>query len=142
MTTSALDTTPNSIGRSVRVLLVDDSQPERELLKTWLEDSGRCVVVGEACDGPSGVTMADALQPDLVTLDMSMPGGDGITSLRQILVASPASTLVVVSGLVSPGLVDATIALGASACLSKGIGSVRLVEGLLKAVDASEVRTS
>jgi DNA-binding NarL/FixJ family response regulator len=128
--------------RIFRVLLVDDYQPERELLWRWLEETGHFAVVGEACDGPSGIAMARTLQPDLVTLDMSMPGGDGIAALRHILGASPASTLVVVSGLVTAGLVDATVALGASACLSKAIGSERLVEELLHAVQRDESQDS
>ncbi len=67
-----------------RVLLVDDVREERELLAEWLEQTALFVVVGEASDGPHGVEMASQLQPDLVTLDMSMPGGDGIAATCRI----------------------------------------------------------
>src|ERR1700733_9839464 len=72
-----------------RALLVDDVQEERELLGAWLEQSTRFVLVGEASNGRRGVEMAKQLHPDLVTLDMSMPGGDGIAALRRILADSP-----------------------------------------------------
>jgi len=109
-----------------RVLVVDDARPDRELLRTWLEATSRFVVVGEAGDGPRGVALAAELRPDLVTLDMSMPEGDGIRALKQILAVSPDSKVVVVSGFVFAGLAEATIDLGASACLDKNIGPDRL----------------
>jgi PAS domain S-box-containing protein len=118
------------------VLLVDDVQEERELLGTWLEETSRFVVVGEARDGPRGVILAGELLPDLVTLDMSMPGGDGYAALRKIQTASPNSIIAVVSGFVSDELAHAIVdTLGASACLDKSIGLDRLVEELVKVVE-------
>jgi CheY-like chemotaxis protein len=122
-----------------RVLLVEDFRPERELLGAWLEETSLFVVVGEAGDGPRGVALAGSLRPDLVTLDMSMPGGDGIKALRQILVVSPGSTVAVVSGFVSADMVRATKGLGAKACLDKRIGRDRLVEELVGAVRESRL---
>ena len=121
-----------------RVLLVDDVQEERQLLGAWLEQTSRFVIVGEAGDGPRGVAMAGELRPDLVTLDMSMPGGNGFAALRQILTDVPGSKVVVVSGFVTPDLVHATVDIvGASACLNKGIGPERLVGELLGVVEPS-----
>jgi PAS domain S-box-containing protein len=127
---------PVNRSRPCRVLLVDDVQEERELLGAWLEQTSRFVVVGEAADGPRGVALAAELRPDLVTLDMSMPGGDGIAALRQILAGAPDCDVVIVSGFVTADLVHATVDLmGASACLDKGIGSVLLVEELLSIIE-------
>jgi PAS domain S-box-containing protein len=121
-----------------RVLLVDDAEDERELLKTWLEQSSRFVVVGEACDGPRGVELANKLKPDLVTLDMSMPGGDGVAALRFILADSPDSKVVMVSGFMTAELArDMVRLVGASACFDKRIGLDRLVVELLKVVESS-----
>lgn len=115
-----------------RVVVVDDVPEERELLGAWLEQSARFVIVGEAGDGPTGVAMAAQLRPDLVTLDMSMPGGDGLTALRQILADDPHSNVVIVSGHVTDFLVHATVdVIGALACIDKDIGHDRLVEELL-----------
>ena len=120
------------------MLLVDDIQEERELLGAWLERTAQFVVVGEACDGPTGVHLATQLHPDLVTLDMSMPGGDGMAALRQILLVQPDSKVAIVSGFVTTDLVHATVdIIGASACLDKGIGSDRLVQELLWTVESS-----
>ena len=80
--------------------------------------------------------MAAELHPHLVTLDMSMPGGDGISALRRILAGAPGSKVVIVSGFVTADLVHATVDLiGASACLAKGIGADRMVEEILAAVE-------
>jgi PAS domain S-box-containing protein len=121
-----------------RVVLVDDVREDRELLGEWLEESALFVVVGEASDGPRGVEMASQLQPDLVTLDMSMPGGDGIAALRNILLNCPYTKVVIVSGFVTEELIEATVEMiGAAACLDKGIGSDRLVTELLGVVKSS-----
>ena len=121
-----------------RVLLVDDARPERELLGVWLHETRRFVVAGEADDGARGVALAEDLQPDLVVLDMSMPGIDGIEALRQVQAVSPGSKVIILSGLVSAGLAKAALDLGASACLDKSIGPARLIEELLRTVDVLE----
>jgi DNA-binding NarL/FixJ family response regulator len=125
-----------------RVLLIDAARPDRELLRTWLEETSRFMVVGEAGDGPRGVALAAELRPDLVTLDMSMPEGDGIRTLIQILAVSPDSKVVVVSGFVFAGLAQATIDLGASACLDKNIDPDRLAEKLLDVLDRPQPQIS
>lgn len=106
------------------------------MLGRWLEQSARFVVVGEASNGPQGVELANQLHPDLVTLDMSMPGGDGISALRHILVDCPDSNVVMVSGFMNADLArDMVELIGASACLDKGIGFDRLVSELLKVME-------
>jgi diguanylate cyclase (GGDEF)-like protein/PAS domain S-box-containing protein len=129
---------PDPSSPPCRVLLVDDARPERELLGIWLHETHRFVVAGEADDGARGLALAAQLQPDLVVLDVSMPGIDGIQALREVQVVSPGSKVVILSGLVSTGLAKATIDLGAAACLDKSIGPARLIEELLRTVDAAE----
>ena len=60
-----------------RVLIVDDEPLARERLRTLLEDEPAFEVVGEAADGTTGAESILALQPDLVFLDVQMPGADG-----------------------------------------------------------------
>jgi DNA-binding NarL/FixJ family response regulator len=117
-----------------RVVLVDDATSERELLAIWLEESRRFVVVGEASDGPGGVEMTASLRPELVVLDLSMPGGDGLQALSQVLSASPATRVVVFSGFLSASLAGGLLRLGASGCLDKSVGHQRLIEELLRVV--------
>jgi PAS domain S-box-containing protein len=119
-----------------RVLIVDDVEEERELLRARLEDTRRFVVVGEAEDGPRGVAMTSELRPDLVTLDMSMPGGNGFAALKLILANCPESKVVIVSGYVTDELVHASVdSFGAAACLDKRIGFDLLVQVLLNVVE-------
>ena len=101
-----------------RVVLIDDDEARRASLKVKLEDSCRFVVVGESGDGKAGAAIASRLSPDLVVLDMSLPGGGTIGTLHIIHTESPTSHVVVVSGLVSADLVNTTVTiLGASSCL-------------------------
>ncbi len=68
----------------VRVLLVDDHPVVRAGLRALLETSGRIEVVGEAASGEEGVERARALEPDIVIMDLAMPGIDGVQATRRI----------------------------------------------------------
>jgi DNA-binding NarL/FixJ family response regulator len=121
-----------------RVVLIDDAVAERELLRIWLDESLRFTVVGQASDGPSGTALTLKLRPDLVVLDLSMPGGDGIKSLANILSTAPLCKVMVFSGFLETNLAGSLRRLGASACLDKGAGLARLVEELLRIVDVPQ----
>lgn len=81
-----------------RVLIVDDAEDLRELLRFGLERSNDLEVVGEAVDGVDAVEQARALQPDLVFLDVAMPRMDGLEALPLIREAVPHVRVVVLSG--------------------------------------------
>ena len=66
-----------------RVLLADDHQMLRQAVRRALEDSGH-TVVGEAADGGEAVDLAQALAPDVILMDVSMPVIDGIEATRRI----------------------------------------------------------
>jgi two-component system chemotaxis response regulator CheY len=65
------------------ILIVDDSKTSRKMLRNILESEGH-VIVGEAVNGQEGVQQFQALKPDLVTLDITMPVVDGIEALKMI----------------------------------------------------------
>lgn len=81
-----------------RVLIVDDAEDLRDLLRFGLERSDHLKVVGEAVDGVEAVEQARALQPDLVFLDVAMPRMDGLQALPLIREAVPHVRVVVLSG--------------------------------------------
>ncbi|MFB7454784.1 MULTISPECIES: response regulator [unclassified Streptomyces] len=84
--------------KPIRVLLVDDHQVVRRGLRTFLEVQDDIQVVGEAADGAEGVARAEELHPDVVLMDVKMPGMDGIDALKRLReLDNPARVLIVTS---------------------------------------------
>lgn len=78
-----------------RALVVDDSAICRELLRSILEDGGHIQVVGEAANGADALVAAAQLRPHIVTLDIRMPGMDGLEVLARLMSEAPCPVLVV-----------------------------------------------
>jgi DNA-binding NarL/FixJ family response regulator len=86
------------VADAIKVLLVDDHQVVRRGLRTFLEVQDDIEVVGEASDGAEGIARAEELRPDVVLMDVRMPGTDGIDALRKLReLANPARVLIVTS---------------------------------------------
>ena len=84
---------------TVKVLVVDDAPEVRRLLSHRLPIYGSFEIVAEAIDGEDGIAQARAIQPDLVVLDVLMPGRSGIEVAPEIREASPASRIILYSSL-------------------------------------------
>ena len=110
-----------------RVLICDDVALLRELLRYELEEDDDVVVVGEAGDGVEGVRMADELKPDVVVLDLAMPGLDGLEAITLMRAVDPPPAILVHSGFDAATMRDRVLALGAERYLEKGgnLGEVR-----------------
>ncbi|MFZ5953031.1 MAG: response regulator [Candidatus Rifleibacteriota bacterium] len=80
-----------------RILIVDDHKIFREGLKSLLEKFPEFYVVGEASDGFEAVKLAEQQQPDLIIMDLTMPGLNGIESSRKILQQSPECKIIILS---------------------------------------------
>ncbi len=113
-----------------RVLLVDDDRSMRRLLRMVLEGDGQFDVVGETEDGRDAIALARHHRPDLVLLDLAMPGMGGLEALPLLLAVAPEAKVVIFSGLDSVGLEEAARHRGASAFLTKGIDPTDLCRRL------------
>jgi two-component system nitrate/nitrite response regulator NarL len=83
---------------AVRVLVCDDTAELRMLLRSALEDEGGVDVVGEAGDGPDALRLAAAEQPDVVVLDLEMPGPTPAELLEGLRQVAPDAAIVTFSG--------------------------------------------
>lgn len=81
----------------IRVLIVDDHASFRAGLRALLETASDFEVVGDASSGADAVVLAARLQPDVILMDITMPGGDGIEATRRILDASPHVAIVILT---------------------------------------------
>ncbi len=117
----------NSQDEPTTVLIVDDHALVREGLRGILETQDDMHVVGQAGDSASCVMRAADAQPDVVLLDIEIPGDEAVTTVRQILDRSPGSRVIILSMHESPQLVDALLAAGARGYLLKSIHWEELV---------------
>jgi two-component system, chemotaxis family, protein-glutamate methylesterase/glutaminase len=111
----------------IRVLVVDDSAFLRRALPRILESDPEITVVATASNGAEGVRLVKELRPDVVTLDVMMPGLDGLSALRQIMREAP-TPVVMVSSLTAEGEKETleALALGAVDFVTKPSGPVSL----------------
>ncbi|MFD0341562.1 response regulator [Streptomyces sp. NPDC127117] len=122
----------------IRVLLVDDHQVVRRGLRTFLEIQDDIEVVGEAADGAEGVARTEELRPDVVLMDIKMPGTDGIEALRRLReLQNPAKVLIVTSFTEQRTVVPALRA-GASGYVYKDVDPDALA-GAIRSVYAGHV---
>lgn len=122
----------------IRVLLVDDHQVVRRGLRTFLEVQGDIDVVGEAGDGDEGVARAEELRPDVILMDIKMPGADGISALRKLgELGNPARVLIVTSFTEQRTIVPALRA-GAAGYVYKDVDPEALA-GAIRSVHAGHV---
>jgi len=104
---------------TVRVLLIDDDDLMRAGLKAVLSTDERIEVVGEAGDGRAAVQHARALRPDVVLMDIRMPGMDGIAATREVLASSPEVRVAILTTFEDDDYLFGALHAGASGFLLK-----------------------
>jgi DNA-binding NarL/FixJ family response regulator len=112
------------------VLVVDDAANLRELLTVLLDVEDDFEVVGTAADGAQALDRADALEPDIVLLDLAMPVMDGLQALPALRERLPNARIVIFSGFEHEALAREALALGADAYIEKGTSVMQLVARL------------
>jgi DNA-binding NarL/FixJ family response regulator len=118
---------------TVRILLVDDFEPFRRFVRSTLEKKPHLRVVGEASDGSDAVRQAEALQPDLIVLDLGLPIINGIEAARRIRQISPESKIIFLTQESSDDVVQEALSTGALCYVVKSHASSEL----LAAVEAA-----
>ena len=114
----------------IRVLLVDDQSLLRMGFRLILEAEPDIEVVGEAGDGAAGVGMTSALHPDVVLMDVRMPGTDGIAATRLITAAEPATKILILTTFDLDEYVFAGLKAGASGFLLKDAPPAELLTAI------------
>ncbi len=103
----------------ITVLLVDDHPLVRAGISTLIASSNDLTVVGEAASGEQAVTATTELEPDVILMDLSMPGIDGVEATRRILQVRPATRVVVLTSFHDQGRVTDALQAGATGYLLK-----------------------
>jgi DNA-binding NarL/FixJ family response regulator len=114
----------------IRVLIADDHAPFRTGLRALLQATPDMEVVGEATTGQETIARAAALQPDVILMDLHMPGVGGIAATRQILHTSPHIAVLVVTMFEGDDSVFAALQAGARGYLLKGAPKAELLRAI------------
>jgi two-component system nitrate/nitrite response regulator NarL len=122
---------PKGTDQKVRVLLVDDHDGIRKVVRSLLETHPRFEIIGEAVDGSEAIEEATKLKPDVVVLNVSMPVLNGIEAARVIKSESPQSAIVILSSHADKHLVEIAKEIGAKAYVAK----TRIGAALIKAIE-------
>lgn len=117
-----------------RILIVDDAAFMRMMIKDILTKNG-FDVVGEAQDGVQAVEKYNELEPDLVTMDITMPEKDGITALKEIKEKHPSAKIIMCSAMGQQAMVIDAIQAGAKDFIVKPFQSDRVIEAIQKALN-------
>jgi DNA-binding NarL/FixJ family response regulator len=123
----------------IRVLLVDDQSLLRMGFRMILDAEPDIEVVGEAADGATGVSMTSTLHPDVVLMDVRMPGMDGIQATASITAAGPASKVLILTTFDLDEYVFAGLKAGASGFLLKDAPPAELLTAIRTVADGEAV---
>ncbi len=103
-----------------RIMIVDDTMMMRATLRRFLEKAGH-EIVGEAINGEQAIINYSQFQPDMVTMDITMPGLGGVEAIKQIIEVHPAANIIVVSALGQKHIVFEALQAGAKNYILKPI---------------------
>ena len=114
----------------IRVLIADDHQLARKALQALLQRADDIEIVGEARDGQQAVELAQRVHPDIVLMDMAMPGLSGLRAVEQMQALHPRPQVVIISMYSDEGLVRDALHKGARGYLLKQSTFTELVQAI------------
>jgi len=118
-----------------KILIVDDSRTSRKILRGILEEAG-LEVIGEAVNGKEGVELFETLQPDIVTLDITMPIMDGVEALKEIMKIDRTAKVIMVTAAGQKGNVVEALKMGAYEFVTKPYEEDVIIDVINKAMKA------
>ncbi len=121
----------------LKFVVVDDAVFMRTLIKRMIEENSNYVVVGEGSNGFEAIAQAKKLQPDIMTLDITMPEMDGLQAIQEIMEASPNTRIIMVSAMGQQSMVIDAIKMGAKDFIVKPFDKSRVqqaVDNVLKMI--------
>ncbi len=119
----------------IRIMLVEDHTVVREALRSMLERESDMQVVAEAGDGESALRLAREVAPDLVVMDISMPGLDGIQTTQRLLVGNPAIKVLALSTYRDRRVIQQALDAGAAGYVVKSAAGAELRRGIRAVVE-------
>ena len=126
--------------KRLRVLIIDDNEMMRELLRSIIERSETFEVVGDACCGKTGMEQVGNLKPDLVCLDVHMPNSNGLDILEQIRQAFPGVAVLMITASNDMETVQTALRLGADGFILKPFTSVTVLNAMKKCKAMQQLR--
>ncbi len=114
----------------IRILIVDDHPIVREGLVAVLEDEPEFTIVGTAGSAEDGLRLAGQLRPDVVLLDLELPGMDGVTAMPEFAAASPGARVIVLTAYDTDERVFGALRAGARGYLLKGAPASEIVRAV------------
>jgi DNA-binding NarL/FixJ family response regulator len=126
----------------MRILVVDDFEPYRNLVVSLLDKNPSLQVIGEASDGLEAVAKARQLRPDLILMDIGLPRLNGLEAARRILRILPESKIIFLTQEMSSEFVQAAFKLGASGYVIKQQAKKDLSLAVITVLQGSQFASS
>jgi DNA-binding NarL/FixJ family response regulator len=126
-------------GDSISVILVDDQPLLRKGFRMVLEEEEGIVVVGEASDGAAALELVGRCHPDVVVMDIRMPGMDGIEATRAIIASQPRTRILILTTFDLDEYAFGTLRLGASGFILKDVLPSEFVQAVRSVADGDAV---